>query len=136
MSDPACSSCPVAELEPAELISDGTCCRARARFQGVLLVLIVLNLVATVAFGVLGLVENDSSSAPSPTPTPTPTSAPPTTAAPDPTAEPTSEPGGSNGGSESGGTTPAPPSPTDGGSGGCGGIFDPECSGTSGGIGG
>ncbi|MEU3640902.1 hypothetical protein AB0H23_32350 [Streptomyces albogriseolus] len=109
MSDPACSSCPVGELEPAELISDGTCCRACTRFQGILLVLIVLNLVATVAFGVLGLVA---------------------------TAEPTSEPGGLNGGSESGGTTPAPSSPTDGGSGGCGNIFDPECSGTSGGIGG
>lgn len=121
MSDPACSSCPVAELEPAALISDGTCCRARARFQRVLLVLVVLNLVAVVLFGVLYLVEDDSSSTPSPTPTPT--SAPPTTAA---TAEPTSEPGGL----ESGPT----PAPTNGGSGGCGSIFDPECAGASGGI--
>lgn len=38
MSEPACSSCPT-PLEPAELISDGTCCRARSRFQYVLLVL-------------------------------------------------------------------------------------------------
>lgn len=119
MSEPACSSCPI-PLEPAELISDGTCCRARSRFQYVLLVLVVLNLVATVAFGVLGLVEDGSSSAPSPTPTPT--SAPPTTPAPNPTAEPTRDPGGSNGGLESGGTTPAPPDPTDGGNGN-GGLF-------------
>ncbi|MGW4087044.1 hypothetical protein ACWEGS_28830 [Streptomyces sp. NPDC004822] len=128
MSDPACSSCPVAELEPAALISDGTSCRTRARFQRVLLVLVVLNLVATVLFGVLYLVEDDSSSTPSPTPTPT--SAPPTTAAPDPAAEPTSEPGGSDGGTESGPT----PAPTNGGNGGCGSIFDPECAGASGGI--
>ncbi|MFI8206645.1 hypothetical protein [Streptomyces sp. NPDC085937] len=134
MPEPACSSCPT-PLEPAELISDGTCCRARARFQYILLVLIVLNLVATVAFGVVGLLRNDSSSSTSPTPSPTstPTTAPPT---PAPTTAPPSEPpssGGTDGGVDP--TPTMPPDPTDGGNGGCSSIFDPECSGTSGGIG-
>ncbi|MFE7941976.1 hypothetical protein ACFU46_32155 [Streptomyces griseoincarnatus] len=130
MSEPACSSCPT-PLEPAELISDGTCCRARSRFQYMLLVLVVLNLVATVSFGVLGIFEDGSSR----TPSPTPTSVPPTTPAPNPTAERPVTPAARTAARTRAAPRPRPPDPTDGGSDRCGSIFDPECSDTSGGTG-
>ncbi|MFE3644813.1 hypothetical protein ACFXOM_28205 [Streptomyces sp. NPDC059169] len=60
------SPCP-AELEPAELISDGNC-RTYIRYSRAILVLLVVNLLATVVFGVLGAVRDDSTE-PGPTPT-------------------------------------------------------------------
>lgn len=125
MSDPApCSSpCPAA-LEPAELISDGTC-RTCVRYSRAILALLLVNLLVAVVFGVLGVVRDDSSTKPAPKPSPTAT-ATPSPSAPDPSGDPTS-----------GGSTPTPmptptmpPDPTDGS---CN-IFDPECPGTSGGA--
>ncbi|MFI7299306.1 hypothetical protein [Streptomyces sp. NPDC050121] len=122
MSEPAprsaCSSlCPVA-LEPAELVSDGNC-RTCIRYSRAILVLLVVNLLASVVFGVLGAVRDDSTE-PSPKPSPTAT-ATPSPSDPDPSGGPTPTP-------EPTPTASMPPDPTDGG---CN-IFDPECSSTGG----
>ncbi|MBK3639523.1 hypothetical protein [Streptomyces sp. MBT33] len=125
MSDPAptlaCSSCPAA-LEPAELISDGTC-RTRLFYDRAILTLLVVNVILTVMFGVLGTVRHGSSTDPKPSPTATAT-------------PPPDDPGSSGGptsGPEPTPTLSMPADPTDGG---CN-IFDPECSdpdGTTGGV--
>lgn len=130
MSDPApkpCETCPAA-LEPAELISDGTC-RNRRFYDLAILALVSLNLVATILFGVLGLVDDDE---PKPDPKPSPTSSP-TPGTPEPSSPPT----GGSGGPTGEPTSPGEPTPSDpGGSGGGCSIFDPECGSTSGGEGG
>ncbi|MFJ1552769.1 hypothetical protein [Streptomyces mirabilis] len=120
MSDPASkpawsTPCPAA-LEPTELISDGTC-RTCLRYNRAILVLLVVNLLVSVVFGVLGAVRDDSSTDPGPKPSPTATATPrssdpgPSTSTPEPTQP-----------------APMPPDPTDGG---CN-IFDLECSSTGG----
>lgn len=117
---PACSSpCP-AELEPAELISDGNC-RTCIRYSRAILVLLVVNLLATVVFGVLGAVRDDSTE-PGPKPSPTAT-ATPSPSDPDPSGGPTATPPPE--------PTPTAPMPSDPSDGGCN-IFDPECSSTGG----
>ena len=115
---PACSAPCAAALEPAELISDGTC-RTCLRYSRATLVLLVINLLATVVFGVLGVVRDDSTE-PGPKPSPTAT-ATPTPSDLGPSSGPTSTP-------EPTPTAPMPPDPTDAG---CN-IFDPECSSTGG----
>ncbi|MFF8399872.1 hypothetical protein [Streptomyces sp. NPDC016172] len=128
MTDPApkspCSSpCPVA-LEPAELISDGTCCTC-LRYNRAILALLVANLLVALVFGVLGVVRDDSSAKPGPKPSPTATATPsPSEPAPselDPSSPPTHDPT----------PTAAPTGPEPTGSP-CN-IFDPECPGSTGG---
>ncbi|MFF7169722.1 hypothetical protein [Streptomyces pseudovenezuelae] len=128
MSDSAptldCSSCP-AKLEPAELISDGTC-RTRLVYDRAILALLVVNMILTVVFGVLGVVQNDSSTDPGPNPSPTATATP----SPD-------DPSSSGDPAPSPKPTPTPSMPADPTDGGCN-IFDPECSdsdATAGGVG-
>ncbi|WP_108934691.1 hypothetical protein [Streptomyces ardesiacus] len=122
MSDPApktCDACPIA-LEPAELISDGTC-RTRRFYDLAIVALVSLNLIVTCVFGVLGLVDDESKPDPKPSPTSSPTPGIPEPSSP-PTGggEPTGEP------TASGEPTPSAPD-------GCN-IFDPECGSTTGGA--
>ncbi|MFF4543677.1 hypothetical protein ACFY1J_05430 [Streptomyces sp. NPDC001406] len=120
MSDPApCSSPCSAALDPAELISDGTC-RTCVRYSRAILALLLVNLLVTVVFGVLGVVRDGSSAKSDPKPSPTATRTP-SPSAPTP-----------SGGSTSGGSTPTPTMPSDPTDGACN-IFDPECPGTTGG---
>ncbi|MFD7501578.1 hypothetical protein [Streptomyces sp. NPDC059850] len=119
MSDPApkpaCSSpCPAA-LEPAEPISHGTC-RPRLFYDRTILALLVVNVILTVVFGVLGAVRDDSSTVPGPKPSPTATPTP-------------DDPGPSDGPTSPSEPTPTPSMPADPTDGGCN-IFDPECSST------
>ncbi|MBZ6253552.1 hypothetical protein KVH27_34960 [Streptomyces olivaceus] len=123
MSDPApkpCDACPAA-LEPAELISDGTC-RTRLLYHRVLLVLVALNLIGTCVFGVLGIVGNDSSTKPKPAP-----SSSPTPGDPEPSSPATGANGGTWGPPSSGDPTPSNPD-------GCN-FFNPECGATAGATG-
>ncbi|MET7573345.1 hypothetical protein ABZT04_33345 [Streptomyces sp. NPDC005492] len=123
MSVPApkapCSSPCTTALEPAELISDGTC-RPCVRYSRAILALLLVNLLVTVVFGVLG-VRDGSSTKPDPKPSPTATATPsPSTPTPSGGSMPTPMP-----------TPTMPPDPT---ARSCN-IFDPECdSGATGGI--
>lgn len=109
MSDSPCSSCP-AGLEP---VTEG--CAARCvRYNRVILALLVLNLLVTITFGVLGAVDDRGHST-KPDPKPSATATPsPTPTAPEPSSGPTSDPRP---------TPTMPPDPT----GGACNIFDPEC---------
>ncbi|MFC9280893.1 hypothetical protein [Streptomyces collinus] len=109
MPDFPCSSCPAG----LELVAEG--CGARCvRYNRVLLALLVLNLLATITFGVIGVVDDrGQSTKPDPKPSATAT----------PSPRP-SEPESSGGSTSTSLPTPSmPPDPT----GGACNIFDPEC---------
>jgi hypothetical protein len=131
VSDPApnkapCSSpCPAA-LGSVELVTDGACCTC-LRYNRAILALLLVNMLITVVFGVLGTVRDDSAAKPGPKPSPTATAtqspSEPTPSKPDPSSPPTHPT-----------PTAAPTGPEPTGTP-CN-IFDPECSSTGGTTGG
>ncbi|MFF4902202.1 hypothetical protein [Streptomyces sp. NPDC001068] len=105
MSDTAPAS------DELELISDNRC----VRYNRAILALLLVNLAATVGFGVLGVHDRHQDAKPNPKPSHTATSTPrpsATPSAPEPSSSPTPGP-----------SLSFPPDPT----GSACNIFDPEC---------
>ncbi|MFK0279487.1 hypothetical protein ACIQVL_03300 [Streptomyces sp. NPDC090499] len=100
-----------------ELISDGHGERC-ARYSIVIIVLLTINLIATIGFGLLGVHDRRTSTVPNPKPSHTATSTPTPSSSPSPP-----EPSGTS--------TPSPPSPSlsmpSDPTGTACSIWDPEC---------